>query len=48
MEELKTLFPNECRFANYRIDIKTIASDTGVVFIAPVPVCLMERNWKEF
>ena len=48
MEEMKELFPQECKFANYRIDIKTIAADTGVIFIAPVPVCLIEQNWKEF
>jgi hypothetical protein len=48
MEELKKLFPKNCRFANYRLDIKTISSDTGVVFIAPVPVCIVEKNWKEF
>ena len=48
MNELKKLFPQNCRFANYRLDIKTISSDTGVVFIAPVPVCIVEKNWKEF
>lgn len=48
MDELKKLFPKSCRFANYRLDIKTISSDTGVVFIAPVPVCIVEKNWKEF
>ncbi len=48
MDELKKLFPRECKFGNYRIDIKTVAADTGLVFIAPVPVCLIENNWKEF
>ncbi|MDX1503663.1 MAG: hypothetical protein R3325_14995, partial [Thermoanaerobaculia bacterium] len=48
MEEMKSLFPPECKFANYRIDIKTLKADTGVVFIAPVPVCLIEKNWREF
>ena len=48
MEELKKLFPEECKFANYRVDIKTLSADTGVIFIAPVPVCLIEQNWKEF
>jgi len=47
MEELKKLFPQNCKFTNYRLDIKTISSDTGVVFIAPVPVCIVEKNWKE-
>ncbi len=48
MNELKKLFPRECKFGNYRIDIKSVAADTGLVFIAPVPVCLIENNWKEF
>jgi hypothetical protein len=48
METLKELFPPQCKFANYRVDIKTVAADTSLQFIAPVPVCLIERNWKEF
>jgi len=48
MESLKTLFPSQCKFANYRVDVKTIAADTSLQFIAPIPVCLIERNWKEF
>ena len=47
MESLKTLFPSNCKFSNYRIDIKTISADTGVVFIAPVPICMVEKNWKD-
>jgi hypothetical protein len=48
MEELKKLFPSNCRFANYRIDIRAVAADTEVVEVAPVPVCLIEKNWREF
>jgi hypothetical protein len=48
MNKLKTLFPRNCKFANYRIDIKTIAADTGVYLIAPVPICIIEKNWKEY
>ncbi len=47
METLKGLFPDNCRFSSLRIDIKTVQADTGVFFIAPVPVCLVEKNWKE-
>ncbi len=47
MESLKSLFPGNCKFSNYRIDIKTISADTGVVFIAPVPICIIEKNWKD-
>ena len=49
MEILKQLYPDECKFvANYRFDIKTIRSDTGIEHIAPVPVCIIESNWKEY
>ena len=47
-KELERLFPASCRFANYTVNIKTIRSDTGLVFIAPVPVCIEPTNWKEF
>jgi Tfp pilus tip-associated adhesin PilY1 len=47
-KELERLFPTGCRFANYTLNIKTVRSDTGLVFIAPVPVCIEPTNWKEF
>jgi len=47
MERLKQLFPPACRFSNQRIDIKTITADTRIQRIASVPVCVIERNWKE-
>jgi Tfp pilus tip-associated adhesin PilY1 len=48
MQELQKLFPSNCKFANYRHDVKTLASDTGIIHIAPVPICIIEKNWKEF
>lgn len=48
MESLKSLFPTDCKFGNYMVDIKTIAADTSLVCIAPVPVCLIQSNWKEW
>jgi hypothetical protein len=48
LDELKKLFPSNCRFASYRIDIRAVAADTEVVDIAPVPVCVIEKNWREF
>ena len=48
MQELQKLFPSNCKFANYRLDVKTLASDTGIIHIAPVPICIIEKNWKEF
>ncbi|HEV7509656.1 MAG TPA: PilC/PilY family type IV pilus protein [Thermoanaerobaculia bacterium] len=44
---LMGLFPNNCQFASFTQDIKTIQSDNGIVCIAPVPVCIIRKNWKE-
>ena len=48
MNSLKTLFPVNCKFANYRIDIKTVAADLRLQRIAPIPICIIEKNWKEY
>ncbi len=48
MNIIKGLFPADCRFSNFRIDVKTIASDTSVQRIAAVPQCIVQKNWKEF
>lgn len=48
MEILKSLFPTSCRFSNYRLDLKLVAADTRVERIAPVPICLQDKNFKEF
>jgi hypothetical protein len=47
-EELKKLFPSDCKFNNMTLDVKTIRSDTGMVCIAPVPECVATRHWKEY
>jgi hypothetical protein len=46
-ESLKKLFPVNCKFSNQTVDIKTISSDTRLFCIAPVPVCTIEKNWRE-
>jgi hypothetical protein len=46
-EQLKTLFPVNCRFSNQTVNIKTISAKTSLVCIAPVPVCTIKKNWKE-
>lgn len=45
---LQGLLPANCRFANYTTNLMTIRSDTGIECIAPVPICIVEKNWKEF
>lgn len=48
MESLKSLFPKNCKFGNHRVDIKTVTDEGGVERIAPIPICIIEKNWKEF
>jgi Tfp pilus tip-associated adhesin PilY1 len=47
-EELKRLFPANCRFGNFTQNVKTLRQDTNIVFIAPVPICIEPTNFKEF
>ncbi len=47
-EELKRLFPPNCRFGNYTQNVKSLRQDTQIVFIAPVPICIEPTNFKEF
>ncbi len=44
---LMSLFPSNCKFGNQTIDIKTVSSKTALFCIAPVPVCMIEKNWRE-
>ena len=44
---LMSLFPSNCQFASHTQNIETIQSDNGLVCIAPVPVCVVRKNWKE-
>jgi hypothetical protein len=44
---LMSLFPIKCKFGNQTIDIKTVSSKTALFCIAPVPVCTIEKNWRE-
>ncbi len=48
VEELKQLLPPQCRFANYTINIKAVRDDTGIEYLAAIPVCTVRTNWREF
>lgn len=49
MEQIKLLLPPNCKFPpGYRIDLKTRDSKTGIEWIAPIPLCVMEKNFKDF
>ncbi len=46
MEALKKLFPKECKFAGFTENVMAGRGDTGLEFIAPVPICFVQKNWK--
>jgi len=46
--ELKTLLPANCKFSYQQTLVKTVLSNTEVTCIAPIPLCIIEKNWKEF
>ncbi len=48
MGEIRKLFPADCRFANYTINIKAVRDDTGIQFLAAIPICTVETNWRDF
>jgi type IV pilus assembly protein PilY1 len=47
VKSLKSLAPKECKFANYWFNVNGVRSDTGIERYATIPVCAVERNWKD-
>lgn len=48
VRKLMALFPSQCKFGTHYIDVKLIRSETvGLECLAQVPVCIVEKNWKE-
>ncbi|MCP4202629.1 MAG: hypothetical protein GY769_11925 [bacterium] len=45
---LMSKMPQECKFAQYSLNVMTLQSQSGVECIVPIPVCVVQRNWKEF
>lgn len=45
---LKQLFPPRSRFANYTVEVMFRRADTGEVRPIPIPIGIVEKNWKEF
>ncbi|MEM1245432.1 MAG: PilC/PilY family type IV pilus protein [Acidobacteriota bacterium] len=46
-DELKSFLPDNCRFTSQTVNINAVRADTGIEFIAPVPICVISKNWKE-
>ena len=48
VQQLKDLQPEECRFANYTLNVLVDTTASGSQLVAPVPICIIERNFKQF
>jgi hypothetical protein len=47
-QTLQNLLPPNCKFTNRSENMMAQRSDTGLECIAPVPVCVQGKNWKEY
>ncbi len=48
-EEIKKLQPENCKYPpGYHVAVKTRITDTGIEFIAPVPICVIEKNFRDY
>ena len=47
LKALKERAPKECKFGNYWFSVSAIRSDVGYERYATIPICIVERNWKE-
>jgi Tfp pilus tip-associated adhesin PilY1 len=48
LQALKERAPEECKFGNYWFSVSAIRSDVGHERYATIPICIVERNWKEY
>ncbi len=48
MAQIVKLMPSNCRFTNKRININVTDTFNTTYNVGAVPVCIIEKNWKEF
>jgi len=47
-EKLKGLQPDDCKFANYTMNVLVDTTESGSQLLAPIPICIIERNFRQF
>ncbi len=47
-DTLMDQMPDNCRFTDATINILGRRQDTGREFLAPVPICFIQKNWVDF
>jgi Neisseria PilC beta-propeller domain len=48
MAQIMKMMPSSCRFTNKRININVTDTFNTTTNVGAVPVCIIEKNWKEF
>jgi Tfp pilus tip-associated adhesin PilY1 len=46
-DTLLDLFPDDCRFGSFALDVSASASDRELLPLARIPVCIARKNWTE-
>ncbi|HEV3073374.1 MAG TPA: hypothetical protein VHB47_03055, partial [Thermoanaerobaculia bacterium] len=48
MAQIIKMMPSNCRFSNKRIPVSVFDTHNTQYNVGAVPVCIIEKNWKEF
>ena len=46
-DAMREQMPSNCRFTNFTANVRAVRSDTGLEFMAAIPVCFAEGGWIE-
>jgi hypothetical protein len=46
-DNMMDLFPADCRFGSFSLNVSVTLSNTSVLSVASVPVCVARDNWTE-
>jgi hypothetical protein len=46
-DSLMDLFPADCRFGSFSLNVSSSLSSREVVPLAQIPVCIARKNWTE-
>ncbi len=48
LKQLESILPSNCRYTNATVNINITTTTSQSICAAGVPVCVIEKNWKEF
>jgi hypothetical protein len=44
---LMDLFPPDCKFGSFNLSVSVALSNTSVMSVASIPICVARKNWTE-